>query len=270
MSEEAVVEATEAVAPVETPEAAPEPDKYESDAKKYGWAPIEDWHGDPDKHISAEKYMTRGAGALKKLEAEKSALEKRVEQVESTITTRVERMERAQKAAHEAQLREKLAAIETIKRKAVETGDTKSYEAAAKREKDLQAPAEPQEKTLAPDDQQAVTGWLDAHPDYRTNAEYQGEINSLWAKAEQYGIKDVKSILKFIDDNYKPAAKPVPPGVEGGGATRGTSKRGRWAEIPAEDRKQAEKFIADGTFDVIAKEKGMTPQEAYAQLYFEG
>lgn len=240
----------------------PQADAYAEEARKFGWAPIEDWHGDPEKHISAEKYMTRGAGALKKLESENAELRRQTE----TVAQRIERMERAQKAAYEAQLRAKEDELEEAKRRAVDTGNVKAYEDAARKQKELTKREQPE---LPPEDQQAIMGWLGAHPEYKTDTKYQAEINALWSEASELGIKDTQSILKYIDKHHKPTPVAKAPGVETDTPLRAGKQSKGWMQIPAEDRKQAEAFIKQGLFDAIAKEKKITPQEAYALAYFE-
>lgn len=249
----------------EAVDAAPPVDQYADEARKFGWAPIEDWRGDPEKHISAEKYMTRGAGALKKLESENVELRKQTE----TVAQRIERMERAQKTAYEAQLRAKEEELEEVKRRAVDTGNVKAYEEASRKQKELTKPELPELPELPPEDQLAIRGWLDAHPEYRTDTKYQAEINKLWSKAEELGIKDAQFILKYIDKNHDPAPAAKAPGVESGTPLRTGRQAKGWMSIPAEDRKQAAAFIEQGLFDAIAKEKKITPQEAYALAYFE-
>ena len=249
----------------------PAPDKYEAEAVKYGWKPAAEWDG--EGHMSAEKFMTKGPGTSRKLAEKVEQLERKLTETDAQYSERLRRNEQAIQAAAEARLQARISDIESAKRRAVETGDVARYEALEQEKQQVVQQESPrQEDGPSEEDSRAMGAWIAAHPDYRSNKTYQAEIDKLWNRAMGYGIKDVPSVLKFIDDNYKAPVKAerTAAAVDGGGigAAVGGKKNG-WSSIPAEDRKEAARFIADGTFDDLAEKMKTTPEEAYAAKYWE-
>jgi|GEM_PF-1668671 len=150
--EEAAV--TEAPAPAEagseaevaqTPAAAPAPvsPEVESEARRMGWVPKDEWRGDPAKHRGADEFVERGRTILpiiksqldreiaKTREAEKITAEKLAAQ-QAGFDKRIARAERMNAIALEKQRDKLWNDFETEKRKAVEAGDTQAYDKLSK------------------------------------------------------------------------------------------------------------------------------------------
>ena len=253
-------------------EQAPEADPYEAEAEKYGWKPAGDWAG--DGHMSAEKFMTRGPGTSRKLEAQVSDLTKRLDEATQSSDERIRRTEQAVKAAADARVKAAEDNIKTQMREAVESGDTAKWEQLEEQRANLQQEQQPSGPSEA--DQNAVKAWVADNPKYTSDPIFQGTAQGAWKQAEASGLTSVPDILKFVDGKLgemyggtpTPTPKRTAPAVEAGGVAPRRQRGKGWSDIPAEDRKLAEEFIGDGTFDDLAKSNKTTPQEAYAASYW--
>lgn len=253
----------------------PESDPYEAEAMKYGWKPADDWAG--DGHMSAEKFMTRGPGTSRKLEAQVSDLTKRLDEVTQSSDERIRRTEQAVKAAADARVKAAEDSIRAQMREAVESGDTARFDELEKQRDEIRQEQQPSGPSEA--DQNAVKAWVADNPKYQSDPIFQGAAQGAWKQAEAAGITSVPDILKFVDGKLgemygsktpepTPTPKRAAPAVEAGGVAPRRQRGKGWSDIPAEDRKLAEEFISDGTFDELAKSQKTTPQEAYAASYW--
>ena len=109
---------------------------YEKEASAEGWAPREDWKGDPEKWVDAEEFVRRGEEILPIVNAKNRKLTEQVEalkgDVENLKKGSSEFREFANKAV-ERETREKdkaLADLEAIKVKAIDDADGKGVVAA--------------------------------------------------------------------------------------------------------------------------------------------
>ena len=245
------------------------PDPYADEAQQFGWKPAENWHG--EGHMSAEKYMTRGPGTSRKLEAKIAALEKGA----GDYDKRLARMQGAQKAALDAQHKADMKRVKDGQRTAAETGDVAEFDKLAKEEEALTAePAEENSEEAA--NAQLIGDWMAKNPAYDNRSpqhdpSYQKDIDALWNKAWSYGIRDTAILIAYVDDNYAAPKQRQAPGMDGGGSTgpiRGAGAKG-WGAIPADDRKAAMPDIDSGLFDDLAKAGKMTAKEAFAIEYFK-
>ncbi len=129
-------------------------------------------------------------------------------------------------------------------------------------------------------DQDAISSWAAENPWYKSDTRMQSMANTIWQEAETKGIHDVPSILAYVSENIKaeyPAKfeKPKPQrrvaAVDDGGIGTGASrtKAKGWRDVPAGDKRMAQEQIDEGLFDPIAAKMKITPQEAYASVYFE-
>ena len=261
----------EAFAPeVEAEPNETEVDPYEAEAQQYGWKPAGDWAG--EGHMSAEKFMTRGPGTSRKLEATVTNLSKELEEQKG----RTARNERAITAAADARVSAAEDRIRAEMREAVEGGDTAKFDALEKERDEIRSA--PVSNGPSQGDQDAVKSWVADNPRYKSDTEFEAVAQAAWRKAEADGITSVPDILKRVNERMAvlyPAENPTPTpqprkaaAVDPGGAPPRRQRGKGWGDIPAEDRALANDFIADGTFDDLAKKGKITPQEAYAASYW--
>jgi hypothetical protein len=247
-----------------------EADPYEDEAQQYGWKPAGDWAG--DGHMSAEKFMTRGPGTSRKLEATVTNLTKEIEDWKGRTT----RNEKAITAAADARVAAAEDRIRAEMREAVEGGDTAKFDALEKERDEIRSA--PASSGPPQADQDAVKSWVVDNPKFNKDPEFKAVAMAAWQSAESAGVTSVPEILKRIDSRmaalYPPESATPKPQVRKAaavdpGGTAPQRKRGKgWSDIPAADRSMAEDFISDGTFDDLAKANKTTPQEAYAESYW--
>ncbi len=106
---------------------------YESEALEQGWTPKEEFKGNPDKWVDAEKYVERGSyrKQVKDLSSQMAELKKQMESQSSEYSKKLsDELSRARKIAEHAldKQREQLEArYERLKYNAVEEGDLDEY-----------------------------------------------------------------------------------------------------------------------------------------------
>lgn len=151
-----------ATAPIDTT-AAPEGGAadvivdYEAEAKKMGWAPADEFKGDPKLHIDAETFYNR---AVEYMPIAKATIKK--------LSERIDRMERDAKQFGEFHSktaeREYQRALDTIRAEqeaAVESGDIEAHRAASAKLDKLEKPAAPsQGGAISPEEAaEALIDW---------------------------------------------------------------------------------------------------------------
>lgn len=292
----------------EAPAVSPE---TESRARQMGWVPKEEFRGPPDLWRDADEFVRRGEEVLPIVRANLSKAERKVAELESklqTVTTefsdRVARLDRATAAGIKQRIDGIHAYYEQEKRKAVEVGDIEKYDAlnrqhveqvgAAREEAEeiTRLPQRKAEPTLAPDIKQTVESWVGKHQQAgwwgndreMTETAIAIHVALRNAKPDQPipdNLEEVeRRLAKLYPDKIstKETTREPAPTVESGSRRPGTAQpKGKgWADIPAEDRKQAEKFITrDGLFlpakvkpeDATEKDL-MAARAAYAKEYF--
>ena len=252
-------------------------DPYFDEAVKFGWTPPEKWKGDGSP-MSAEQFMERGPGTSRKL---KSELEEVKKQLQRT-TASTEATNRALKAAHDAKVQEEVERIISEQRNAVEAGDTQRFDELEQKRRKAEKEAAPKadDGAPSPEDAQKVQSWISSNADFDADPVFKAAANALFDAEQKKGVTDVDAILAAVDEGLtarglKEGPKPAPrvrrqAAVHGdvSGAARRQTNAKSWNSIPADDRKAAQSFIKDGTFDALAKQLGVTPQEAYATKYW--
>ena len=255
------------VDPIEGDIAAPE--GLEAEAKQFGWKPPEDWVGD-GQPMDAEAWMTRGPGLARKQKSRIDELEAKVKETTAQTEARIERLDRANRQAAEARIRAEVEAIKAKQLEAVEVGDTEKFQ-------ELEAE---KEKVAAPSvhdnpEAQEVSSWIAAQDWWNSDTARTAAAGAYFVEAEKRGVTSLKERLRHVEEklkedfphHYAPKPKPVQKVDPGGLGIRPNAKT-RWDDIPADDRKIAMGFIKDGDFDALAKEQGITAQQAYAKIYF--
>lgn len=228
---------------------------YATLAMKRGWRPKEEWKGDPDKWVDAEKFVDNTTAIDLALRRQVKDHAAQLERVNATNLRIVER--ERQKAIADA--KRELA-------RAAEEGDVEASLEAA----DRLAQAS-QQRGETPADQfklknpwfgsdTAATKWARAAA--QVVADDGGSAQEQLEAAEQ-AVRE--KFPKLFDDAPEDSpSRPVskaPPAVQGGQrATQTTPRAKTWASLPAAVQAQAEKAYVS---------KGMLTREEYAKTYFE-
>lgn len=260
-------EAVEEVAPVEElPQVDPE---LVAEARRYGWKPKDEFTLAPDGWVDADRFLELPSTQAKALRDTKQRLEKelaerdeRLARIEATTKKALERARQQERDAYDAKLR----AIENAKREAAELGDLNRYDALARQQENIKPPVEPEEpKPAAPRDE--------AFEQYKQQARWMAD-NNAYAFAFQAieahpevkalpPIKQVqwveKKVREYFPEHFE-EARPMTPKVDGGGLGVGRKRERGADDLPADVRRVAQQFVADGVYKSVAE---------YAKDYWE-
>lgn len=269
----------------------------EERAKAMGWVPQEEFRGNPDNWVEAERFVELAEtslphlkGTLKTLEDSNATLRGTVESMKGDMTALVEHFKGAEERAYQ---------------KALE--DLKSQQAQAKKDGDMDAymeATEALEKRLA--EHPAVTGkdrpvpeqqpgqgqvteyqaWLAAEPDafdkwkakpenswFTTNPKmfaYAMQMDAFlqqtkgFAQSRSQRLEEMAALVKaeFPDHFENPAKRkgsPVDSGSAGGPPSGGNSKG--YADLPEEARKQCDKWTGKDGKGESGTIKGFTREQ---------
>lgn len=274
------VEAVEAEVVETSADDAPQRDPaIEARARDLGWVPKEEFRGDPTVWRDADEFVRRGEEVLPIVRSNLQKSEQKVRQLEQQLAQRdreyaerITRIERANAAAYQHQIQQLHETYEAAKRQAVSEGDTERYdrlqaEHANKYQKlrqeaappEPEPPRQPQPDPVPQEVQQKIGAWVQKQQDWWNKDPRMSDlaVNVFGSLDPELSVDDrldkVETVLaQTFPDRFKKATKPAPaPSVEGGSRTPGSSApRGKgWADIPPDDRKQAERMLMrDGLF----------------------
>jgi len=237
---------------------APQSEPADVRARRMGWTDKEEFKGDPAKWVDAETFVKRGEEILpivqhqnKVLEAALRKAEGEIKDFRKTLTEYKNFADKAEQRSYERALRD----LETQQAEAVAAGDVQAVReitkdiAALDKEVRSEAPNDGRPK-LTPDYQEAVDTFKADNPWFDTD-----RAMSAWAVAKdgelaEAGIEEkarLKQIHRLVREEFpgkfKNPNRDAPGAVEGGrmGAARGGAKT--WADLPADAKAQAERFI---------------------------
>lgn len=266
----------EEIAPVEEEQdlAPPAVDpELETEARKYGWRPKEEFDKNPDGWVDAERFLTMPQTQVKimrdttrRLEKELKERDTRISRIEGMTKTAVERVREQERQRYEAQMQ----AIEAAKRSAAEVGDVERYDALSRQQQTIQPPPPVQEPVQQ---EQNEPPELSA---YREQNPWMADPLAVRFGAQQIEdnpavkylppLKQVqwveKRIREFFPEHFQeqqPQPQQRMPKVDGGGIA-GFQRRGKGPDdLPPEARKIGQEFVAEGIFKSL---------DDYAKDYF--
>jgi hypothetical protein len=281
MTDEIIEEPVETdVEPVEN---EPETDEYAEEAVKLGWTPPENWKGEGNP-MSAEAWMTRGPGLARKLQGEVETLKEQQARIAKEHSERLERQAKAIREAERVRAEQMVNSIKAAQRRAVEEGDTETFEALEAKRSEIKVPDEPEEKDngIPPEEKAAFDSWIVKNPWFKTDYAMSGAATGLYSEAEAMGITTPAAKYEYVDrkmreefpHKFDDAPKRRKTAAVEGQVLAGGKKTGKgWNDIPKEERDDAIRFIINSedlgpVYAKEAKEKGMTPRELFAQSYW--
>ena len=236
---------------VEDTAPAPSPET-EAKARSMGWAPKEQFRGNPEKWVDPETFVKRGEEVLPIVNAQNRALRQKLEQLEKTLS---------QLTGHHAKVAEveyarALEAVRAQQGEAVARGDGERFtQLRAMEDRIIEEQAVP--ITAAPAGEDPIfTAWKEANPWYETDPELrraadvygQGLLAMGTARSQVLG--DVSAHIKKL----RGAHRTPPSAVEGAGAA-GAQRRGgkvKLSDLPPEAQKACKSFVAR---NVMSEEK---------------
>lgn len=228
---------------------------FEAEAQKMGWTPLEEFKGDPSRHVDAETFYKRGQEMMPILRAQNKTLLRRIEAMEKASKQSAEFFSKAEQRAYDRAL----ADIRSEQEAAVEAGDVDAHRAASKKLDQLEKPnaaaagAEVDEAQRAED----FADWSIANKWYRTNSDMAAyaDVQAQRIAKDKGGFLDRADLdavtekvrLKFADDFAEEAPKPAARNrVEGGGTRRAPGGGKTYNDLPPEARAACDKWVKQG------------------------
>lgn len=240
----------------------------ETTAREQGWAPKEEFRGDPSDWIDADEFVKRGnpqylRKQLGKSEKQLRELERKAAATEADFNRRLAKMETLNKAQ-----RNKLYAdIEAAREAAVEIGDKAEYQRLNKVEAQLYEQEQKAEKAAPAEEKGAdkphpdVERWVSENPWFTKSKALNHAAQGIHAElldtepgltiAENLAKTRAEIIRRFPEKFSKNAAAAKTNGhsaVESGQRTVSTPKGKGFSDIPAEERKVIEGHIKEGLY----------------------
>jgi hypothetical protein len=270
--------------------------KVEAEAKEMGWKPKEAWKGDPDLWRPAEDFVKRGREIIPILNARLKESNAALEKLKKDSAEQLDRVSQMGAKALKMQREQLEARYDVARERAVEQGDTKTFNAVEKAKKDalakFDAEVEPKKtepakqdtpSNLSTSDKSVMDEWMKENSWYSEirmvgdakvpkNPVLFAAANEAWDEldAESPGMsvsEKLAEIKKRVVDAYPTkfgssrangAAKVE--GANGRGPEGGDSTAsGLWAKVPKEIRDSAAKnqIEEERVFDhLIGAKKG--------------
>lgn len=246
-------------------------------ARKYGWRPLEEYTRDPKGWVDADRFLELGSTQAKILRDTKRELEAKLADSERQRAEEVRRLEamaregidRARKQER-ADFDRRLADLAARQRAAVETGDTRTFDALERERQQMRPPTQDDGQQPGADPAAAKylaeTPWVqnaDAKAYGAYLIEQNPHIKALPAMDQiRWAEERVKVAYPALFQSSEPASVPAAPKrqmVDGGGL--GTTRRASAAgKLPPDAKAQGQEFVKEGLFKSL---------EEYAQSYFE-
>lgn len=251
-------------AETETAEAPEVDEATESEARKQGWVPLDEFEGDHDDWTPADEYVKLGTPRQMRKELKKTWAQLKEEKRAREADKRefAERLDRFEKM-NKAQRARLYADIEAERKKAVKEGDTERYEELNEQEARLveqEQRAEPAKKQDTPQVNPDVDNWVGANPWFmkdRTLKSYAISVHEQLLEDEpglditENLAKVRKEVVKRFPEKFGKQANGSAPrqnAVESGQRIPAAKAGKSWSEIPADDRKIIQRHIEEGLY----------------------
>jgi len=277
MSEETQESVDEGAENPETHDNPPEEPEVEQKARSMGWVPKDEFRGDPDKWVEAERFVERGENELPILRERYRNLDKQLKETQDTLKKLAEHH-------HKVSEREYSRAYEDLKRQraeAIASGDSQAFE---KADSDLEKLREnkpeqvdgPDEKHT-PEDEAYFNQWMNDNKWYQTDSAMAGAADAVGQELYNEGYRG-KALLDNITKRVKAEfpQKFKNPKREGANSVEGAPSGSRkqsgkgYADLPPDAKQACDKFVKQGVF--MGENGKPLPQdkarEQYVKEYF--
>ena len=227
-------------------------ENFEAEARKQGWAPQEQWKGDPEKWVDAQTFVERGekiAGIATKqnkdLRAEVEELRATVEEVRTVNTDLKSHYQRAL----EKERREAEAQIAALKKQRIEAINEADGERVQQIEDKLESL-----RTMPPEQQQWAVEWADENPWYAKDPEAREVAEGIATRLSASG--KFSSPREMMDEVAKRVKKAMPHKfenprrkqsvTEGNASIEQESGEKSYASLPPDAKAACDRFVAEG------------------------
>ncbi len=264
------------------PEGAQGPtDEQIEAARNQGWAPKEQWRGDPDRWVDADEYLERGAHNNAILRERNEQLLKELQSTRDEVKQSVREFGKATRAAEERAYQRAKEELKTRERDAVLTGDSETWEK-IQAEKELldrdfrefetktavtEPPAQP---ATNPDEDPAFVAWHADNGWYNNDVDatlYANEAALIIGRKYPQGQPPPRAfydeiaqhVRKRFPEKFRNTARDNPGAVQGASHATGKRSGGKsYADLPPEAKQYCDKYV----------KQGLMSKEEYVKDYF--
>ena len=222
---------------------------YEEEARPEGWVDEHEWKGDPEKHVSAQRFVERGEEINGFLKKKVGRLEERIDSLTQTNAEFKQFTDKQLDKEHQKneQLIEQL---EQVKAQAITDGDGA---AAVKAEKDIQSlQVEPQQQP-DPELERMSREWATSNSWYGTDKDLTEYADFIFRRVLNDGFTGkgyydelTRRVEAQHPEKFKNTNRDKAGSVEDGGAKEAPNSTARsWTNLPAEAKAAAKRFEKD-------------------------
>jgi hypothetical protein len=247
MADEQEVVVAETPEVVEAAQEKPEASDVEARARRMGWRPKDEYGGNPDRWVDAEKFIAKGENELPVLRERLRKLDGQLAETQSDLKSVLklqrEQIERAVKKERER--------LQAEKREAIRAGDEARVDQIDAELAEAKAPVEERPKNEVPPEfveWGKANPWFAQFPDM--NAAAVGWYETL--SKQRPDLTDTQKLRLISAEARKryperfPAQNKAPSAVQGSNGTHARPKAKGWGDLPTEVRQVAERLVSRG------------------------
>lgn len=233
---------------------------FESEARKIGWVPADEFRGDASRHVDAETFYKRGQEVMPILKAQNKRLERELADIKKQLTRASDFFSKSEQRGYERAMAE----INAKREAAFESGDKAAFTAADKEADDLRKEMSAATKPGVSDDEdiagqraEEFADWSIENSWYQDNAAMRTYMD---AQAELLAKKkggfldkaDLDSLSAKVRDKFayeadeKAAPRQKKPMVDSGGQRQAVRGGKTFNDLPQEAKAAADKWIKQG------------------------
>jgi hypothetical protein len=223
----------------------PEGRDYEAEARKQGWAPLDDWKGDPKDFKSAEQFVKDGEQIPAIMKSKIEKLEGRVEQLLESN----KRFNEFSQRSLEKEKKEKqkvIQELEQLRKQAITDGDGEAFDRADKQLSDLKS-EEIDTNGIDP----LAKNWLENNSWYETNVKLAAYADGIADRLVAQGYTGrayfeqlTKNVKEAFPDEFGNKRRSQPNTVEAGTEAVTGSER-TFSDLPKEAKDAFKQFQRD-------------------------
>ena len=231
------------------------PEEIKEKAVRMGWSPKEEFKGDSEKWIEADKFVERGETVLPILKKQLEKYDGTIKGLNTTIASMRETFgeyQERQRGLEERAYKKALKDLTEQQKVAVKSGNLEEFEALEKEKQDLTPPAPPptvREESAA---KKEFDEWLTENSWYKDDKKLQSYAASISKGVmENEGLPDGRELYESVKAKVAvlfpdhPAFKQVvkPNVVVGSGDPPPVKGKRTFADLPADAQAQCKRFI---------------------------
>lgn len=234
------------IAAQEGQEAQPD-NEIESRARHMGWAPKEDFRGDPDKWVDADTFVKRGENIMPVLKERNRALEAKMGEMERVLVEMRDWASKSEQRSYERALND----LKAKQREAVAYGDVETHDRIAAQMDELvkehQPPQRQQPQQTDPVFEQwkSENEWIDKDPELRSFAISVGNhlgVTKPWLNGRAFLDEAKRLVQQQYPEKFGNPKRNTVSAVESSAPPPPKRKEKTFSDLPADAKAQCQRF----------------------------